>query len=169
MREHDFDVKAFPKFHPSGHFGLNHLRPKEKKLSPQAYFQHRLLNADERFSRDPCYLFMASYFVERLAIERQIDISGRKGCKPTINENGEQTVHLNDMFDVFKKVKGTPKFWQVARNDMVAKVANPRCCTKLGLDEIFALKKLKESFWLAFHLYNNQIDTHEKIDLGVPT
>ena len=26
------------------------------------------------------------------------------------------------MFDIFKKIKGTPKFWQAAKNDIVAKV-----------------------------------------------
>ena len=31
-------------------------------------------------------------------------------------------VHLNDMFDVFKKIKGTPKYWQTARNELIAKV-----------------------------------------------
>ena len=74
LREDDFDVKAFPKHHPNGQFGIHHVR--QQKLTNQMYFNQRLLNQDERFSRDPCYLFTACYFIERQMIERQIDISG---------------------------------------------------------------------------------------------
>ena len=74
MREEHTDVKAFPKHHPSGRFGLNH--PRKIRLSQQMYFNQRLLNQDKRFAKDPCYLFMASYYIERQAVERQINISG---------------------------------------------------------------------------------------------
>ena len=75
LREEHFDVKAFPKHHPSGQYGLNHKRP--IRLYPQMYFNQRLLNKDRRFSQDSCYLFMASYYIERLALEKQINISGK--------------------------------------------------------------------------------------------
>lgn len=74
MREQFFDVRAFPKHHPSGKFGIHH--PRIHKLSAQMYFNQRLLNHDDRFSKDPSYVFMATYFIERQNIERQIDISG---------------------------------------------------------------------------------------------
>ena len=118
MRENDFDVKAFPKHHPNGQFGLHHKR--DHKLTAQMYFNQRLMNQDDRFSRDPCYLFMACYFLEKQSIERQIDISGVKGSSP--NADGVKKLKLNNAFDVFAKVKGTPKYWQVSRNDLVAKV-----------------------------------------------
>ena len=74
LREPHSDVKAFPKHHPSGRFGINH--PRKIRLYPQMYFNQRLLNQDRRFSKDPCYLFMASYYQERQAVESQINISG---------------------------------------------------------------------------------------------
>ena len=74
LREKHTDVKAFPKHHPSGQYGLDH--PRQNKLYPQMYFNQRLLNKDRRFSQDSCYLFMASYYIERLALEKQINISG---------------------------------------------------------------------------------------------
>ena len=74
LREPHSDVKAFPKHHPSGRFGLNY--PRKIRLSQQMYFNQRLLNQDKRFAKDPCYLFMASYYIERQAVERQINISG---------------------------------------------------------------------------------------------
>ena len=119
LREEDFDVRAFPKHHPNGQFGLHHKR--KQKLTSQTYFNQRLLNQDERFSMDPCYLFMSCYYLERQMIESQINISGVKGISK-LNANGERKIHLNDIFSVFAKVKGSPKYWQVARNDLVAKV-----------------------------------------------
>ena len=74
MREENFDVKGFPKHYPTGRFGLHHTR--KHKLSAQMYFNQRLLNQDERFSRDPCFVFLASYYIERRSIEQQINISG---------------------------------------------------------------------------------------------
>ena len=74
MRDEHFDVKAFPKHFPTGKFGLHF--PRKHKLSAQMYFNQRLLNCDERFSKDPCFLFTAAYFIERQGIEKQINISG---------------------------------------------------------------------------------------------
>lgn len=74
MRDEHFDVKAFPKHFPTGKFGLHF--PRKHKLSAQMYFNQRLLNCDERFSKDPCFLFTAAYFIERQGIEKQISISG---------------------------------------------------------------------------------------------
>ena len=75
MREDHFDVKAFPKHFPSGKFGLHFFR--KHQLSAQMYFNQRLLNCDDRLSRDPCYIFTAAYYTERQRIEKQIDISGK--------------------------------------------------------------------------------------------
>ena len=138
LREEHFDVKAFPKHHPSGHFGLHHAR--KYKLSPQVYFNQRLLNIDDRFSKDPCYLFMAAYYVERNALERYINISGQRGI-PSVNENGETSFKLNDQFDVFKKLKVSPKFWQNARNELVAKVK------QLGPFHVFYTFSCGEKRW----------------------
>ena len=95
------DVKAFPRHHPSGQCGLHHDR--QFKLSPSQYFNQRLMNEDERFSKDTFYVFMAAAYVEKHGIERQIDISGVKGQKDSV-QNGEIKVHLKDPFDIFKKM-----------------------------------------------------------------
>merc|ERR1711978_562567 len=64
---------------------------------------------------------MASYYCERDSLEQKINVSGQRG-KVVHDENGEATVNLVDPFDVFKSVKGSPKYWQVAQNELVAKV-----------------------------------------------
>ena len=119
LRENDSDAKAFPKHFPSGLYGLNH--PRKYKVTEQMVINQRLLNEDERFSKDNFFLFMASGYIEQQSLEKQIDISGTKGTFKT-NANGARTMHLSNLFDVFKKVKGTPRYWQAARTDLVAKV-----------------------------------------------
>ena len=52
---------------------------------------------------------------------QKINISGQRG-KPELGLDGEMNLKLNDAFDVFKNVKGSPKYWQVARNELIAKV-----------------------------------------------
>ena len=55
MRAEHFDVKANPRHHPSGLYGLHH--PREFPLTPTQYFNQRLMNEDERFSKDSFYVF----------------------------------------------------------------------------------------------------------------
>ena len=112
MREENFDVKAFPSLHPTGRFGLHHER--DEQLSAQKYFGQRLLNEDERFSKDLSYLFMAQHFVERTALESQISIAGQKGMIQNPLEKTKK-VQLNDVFNVFQKIRGSPKYWETAR------------------------------------------------------
>ena len=119
MREKNFDVKAFPKFHPSGKFGLHH--PRLTRLSHQMYFSQRLWNEKAFFSQDANYVFMASSYLERKSIEGQIDISAMKGV-PSGNSTGVSELNLKDPFDVFKKIRGSPKYWQAERTALTAKV-----------------------------------------------
>ena len=136
-REKDFDVKSNPKLHPSGRYGLNHDRP--VKISPQIYFNQRLLNIDGRFAEDMPYLFMAQQFTERRALERQIDISGQRGVA---HNNGQSIqVNLKDPFSIFAQVKGTPKYWQKARNELIAKVQ------VLGSFQVFFTLSCAEMRW----------------------
>ena len=59
--EENTDVKAFTRHHPTGQFGFNYFR--QLKLSPSLYFGQRMMNEDERFSRDPFYVFYAAAFI----------------------------------------------------------------------------------------------------------
>ena len=85
LREDHFDVRAFPKHHPNGQYGVHHSR--KQKLTNHKYFNQRLMNEDERFSKDPCYLFMACYYLERQSIENQINISGKNLTSSICHKN----------------------------------------------------------------------------------
>ena len=119
VTEKDGDVKAFPKYYPSGKFGISF--PRKYKLTNQMYFNQRLLNVDERFSKDNFYVFMATTFIEQEQLEKQINISGMKGSSKT-GAAGETVVKLQDPFSVFKSIKGTPKYWETAKYELFAKV-----------------------------------------------
>ena len=70
---------------------------------------------------------------------------GVKGVSKT-NADGVKKMHLNDVFSVFSKIKGTPKYWQVARNDLVAKVK------QLGAFHIFFTFSCGEKRWAEVYL-----------------
>jgi hypothetical protein len=136
MRDIDFDIKAYPQLHPTGQYGLHHL-DRISNLSCQQYFTQRLLNKDQRFARCKGYLFMAQQFIERNQLERQIDVAGTKG-KPGADGGG---VSLTDPFSIFAQIRGTPKYWQKVRNELMAKLE------QLGPFQIFFTLSCGELRW----------------------
>ena len=105
MREPNFDIEGFPHLLPSGNGGLNFDR--EKKLTPQQYFDQRLQNEDGRFRKSPAYGFTALNFLERHQMEQKISMSCQRGKLQdgTFAEN-------EDPLTVFEAIKGTPKYWK---------------------------------------------------------
>ena len=119
MRETDFDIKAFPLKHPTGRYGLDFNRA--IRLSKKEYFRARLFHYSGIFANDNDYLFMSQQFMERAQLEGQIDIITQKGVM--INgPDGIKSMKLSDAFSVFKKISGTPKFWQQKRNNLLAMI-----------------------------------------------
>ena len=115
MRDENWDINAFPHLHPSGRFGLNYKR--EEKLTPQEYFKQRILNADKKWSSNKTFVFAALYYIERQHLERQINVSYRRG-KLT---HGTM-VNMEDIFSVFDNVVGTHRYWQQRRYEVIAKL-----------------------------------------------
>ena len=119
MREKNFDVKGFPLKHKTGKYGVHHER--DVKISRKEYFIARLFHYRRIFSNDSDYLFMRQQFLERGALEAQIDISVQKGILSD-GTAGEKTMKMTDYFNVFQKVPGTPKYWQSKRNNLLAMI-----------------------------------------------
>ena len=115
MRDPHFDIEAFPHLLPSGRFGLNYER--ERKLTPQLYFDQRLQNEDGRFRKSPSYVFTVLNFQERAQMEQRINVACQRGKfqDGTFAEN-------EDPLTVFEAIKGTPKYWKKVRYEMIAKV-----------------------------------------------
>ena len=138
LREEHFDVKAFPRHHPTGNYGLDH--PRDRKIPAQKFFCQRLLNRDPRFANDMSYLFMAQQRVERAALESQLRLAGRKG-KIQGNNGPNKKIHLDDIYNVFQNIRGSPKYWQKAKNELIAKVKY------LGPFHIFFTLSCGETRW----------------------
>ena len=137
LKSENFDVKAHPTKHPSGKFGLHYKR--KYKISCQIYFNQRIFNVDERFSKCIPYLFMSQQFVERWALESQISIAGQKGRSKKVGEQVE--LQVADILSIFKSIRGTPKYWQTAKNELLARVK------QLGPFHVFYTISCAEMRW----------------------
>ena len=116
MRDKNWDINAFPHLFPSGRFGLFD-DEREEKLTPQEYFKQRILNKDNRWSNNKTFLFAALYYIERQHLERQINVSYRRG---KFVEG--QMITMEDIFSVFDNVVGTHRYWQQRRYEIIAKL-----------------------------------------------
>ena len=137
LKSENFDVQAHPTKHPTGRFGLHYKR--KVKLTPQEFFNQRLLNGDPRFSECIPYLFSAQQYIERCALQNQINISGRKGVTKKSDDGFE--VQVKDMFSILTAIRGSSKYWQVARNELIAKVK------QLGPFHVFFTLSCAEMRW----------------------
>ena len=137
LKSENFDVKSHPTKHPSGKFGLHFKR--KFKISCQQYFNQRILNADDRFAKCIPYLFMSQQFVERWALESQINISGQKGKCKKVGDDVE--VNVSDITSILKTIRGSPKYWQTAKNELLAKVK------QLGSFHVFFTISCGEMRW----------------------
>ena len=82
---------------------------------------------------------MAQQYLERMALERQMDIAGQRGVPQTDGDSVK--VQLKDPFSMFTVVKGTSKYWQKARNELIAKVK------VLGPFQVFFTLSCAEMRW----------------------
>ena len=121
LKEKDWDIKAFPTLHPDGKNGLHEER--EENLTEQNYFIQRILNKDHRFANSPAYVFASTAYVEKKQMERNIGISGIRG-KPKEGSDGSSTFTLDDPCNVLDSIKNTPRYWQKAKSELVARLEN---------------------------------------------
>ena len=119
MRDDNFDVDAFPIHHSDGKYGLKY--PREITIHPQQFYSQRIMNHDKRWSRDSSYLFVSQQYTERHALEREINISMNKGSMRSVDKTN-RIIPLEKSLNILKKVPGTPSYWRVFKNDILAKV-----------------------------------------------
>merc|ERR1711974_275344 len=80
---------------------------------------------------------MAQQYLERKMLENQANVSSQKGSLET---DGNMR-RLGDAFSVFMKVKGSAKYWQHAKNELIAKVQ------QLGAFHVFFTLSCAEMRW----------------------
>ena len=139
LAEKDWDVKTFPHLFPNGKYGLHYNR--EQRLTNLQYFNQRLLNKDIRYSSSPCFVYAASTYIEKQQLERNINISYTRGTTRSTDQ-GNTVFNLEDSFAVLDKISNTPKYWQQAKNELIAKLEN------LGPFQFFFTLSCAEKRWL---------------------
>ena len=120
LNQPNWVISSFPTLFPDGKFGMNYKRT--KKLTAQEFFQQRILNKDNRFSKNPGFCFAAMSFVEAARLRSNANLTGLKG-KRVEGKEGVR-LELGDPCTVFDKVPGTPKYFQKAKYDMISKFEN---------------------------------------------
>ena len=117
----DWDIKSWPTLLPDGKFGRDFKR--KVKLTNQNYFQQRILNVDERFAKTPGFVFGAMSHVEAERLRNNANLTGYKGKRSEV-PGGQLSYEVKDPLTVFDKIKGTPKYWQKVKYEMIAKLEN---------------------------------------------
>ena len=119
MRDENFDIDAFPIHHGDGKYGLNYER--DIKIQPYQFFGQRAMHHDKRWSTDLSYLFVGQQYVERFALEREINLSMTRGNMKTTDDKS-RVIPLENPINILKKIPGTPSYWKTFKNDILAKI-----------------------------------------------
>ena len=118
LRDMGVEITAFPEKFSNGENGYRF--PRQRPLSLHKYFSQRILNKNPMFSQDADYVFFAEQATQRNAIERQIDISMRKGSIQ-FEEGGTKLISDSSVFNVFKQIPMTPSYWRTFRNEIFSR------------------------------------------------
>ena len=117
LREPSFDIEAFPHLFPDGKYGL-HFDERPKKITPAKYFPQRVMNENNVYAKDSDYIFMAQQYLERFALERQINMSTLNGSFVTTENDQIKLIPTDDKFSIFQSIPGTPAYWKKFRNEV---------------------------------------------------
>ena len=125
--EPDCEALAFPNLFATGHF--HHNEPnREKYITPSKYVHARLKCCDSRFASDPRYIFFALDWLEKEAITNAINFTERKYKQSVFtvgqlqnSDNVKKFISDDEMFAVFKTIRGTPQYFHNMQLDMLAK------------------------------------------------
>ena len=124
------------------------------KVSPSAYFKARLFSADNRFARNPEYIFFAQYATEVHQISSGISIALRIGNAKTSDGKEITASMLTDQEQVRKlikrdegykflvKVRGTPAYWEKSKKDLFAMIR------QLGIPTFFVTFSAADRRWV---------------------
>ena len=92
-------------------------------ISDQDNFTQRIMNRDFRFANTSAFIFAAVAYIEAKQIRRNMGISFKIGTARR-DDNGDVIYSLSDPYSVLENVKNTPKYWQKARYELIARLEN---------------------------------------------
>ena len=118
-RDKKFEITAFPHLLCDGE---NHFHSeRELEIKMNEYFCQRICHHSGIFAEDSDYVFCADQLLEKTQVEKQIDVSARKG-KIISCGTEKKLVNCEDAFSIFRSLPGTPSYWRTFRNEMLARI-----------------------------------------------
>ncbi|XP_072018214.1 uncharacterized protein [Amphiura filiformis] len=151
----EMEPKCFPVEFPDGSNTYNESR--EQKLSPSRYFNARLFSADNRFARNPEYIFFALYCTEVHQIHSNVSIATRIGCTKTSDgknitasmlrdhEQVKQLIKRDEGYRFLAQLRGTPAYWEKSKKDIFAMIR------QLGIPTFFVTFSAADRRWIEIH------------------
>ena len=120
LREKHPFVLHFPCLFPDGRGGL-HDEKRKIKLTPQQFLLQRIQNINPVFAQNKPFVFSAVHYVEKYQLQSKVNISYMRG-KVSLTSEGKSFLKTEDGFSVFDNIRGSPRYWQKLRYDLVAKL-----------------------------------------------
>ena len=128
----EMESKCFPVEFPDG---SNTFKEKRKqKISLTRYYNSRLFSSDNRFARNPEYIFFALYTKEVEQIHSGISIAIRTGSTKTASgqeitasmlrdhEQVKRLIQRDEGYRFMKKIRGSPAFWEDSKRELFAMI-----------------------------------------------
>ena len=158
----EMEAQCFPVEFPDG---LNtNIEKREKKLSASRYFNSRLFSADNRFARNPEYIFFALYATEVEQIHSNVSIAMRIGASNTASgekitasmladrEQVKKIIQRDEGYRFLAHIRGTPAYWEKSKRDLFAMIR------QLGIPTFFITFSAADRRWMEIDNANLEME-----------
>ena len=161
----EMESKSFPVEFPDG--SNTYTEKRKQKLSPSRYFNSRLFSADNRFARNPEYIFFALYATEVHQIHSNVSVAIRIGSTKTSDgkditasmlrdpEQVKRIIQRDEGYRFLTHIRGTPAYWEKSKRDLFAMIR------QLGIPTFFVTFSAADRRWI-------EIDNAILISQGKP-
>ena len=145
------EAQCFPVEFPDG--SNTNVEKREQKLSSSRYFNSRLFSADNRFARNPEYIFFALYATEVEQIHSNVSIAMRIGTSNTSSgekitpsmlsdhEQVKKIIQRDEGYRFLAHIRGTPAYWEKSKRDLFAMIR------QLGIPTYFLTFSAADRRW----------------------
>ena len=148
----EMESKSFPVEFPDG--SNTYTEKRKQKLSPSRYFNSRLFSADNRFARNPEYIFFALYAAEVHQIHSNVSVAIRIGSTKTSDgkditasmlrdpEQVKRIIQRDEGYRFLTHIRGTPAYWEKSKRDLFAMIR------QLGIPTFFVTFSAADRRWI---------------------
>ena len=147
----ELESKCFPVEFPDS--SNTYKEKRKQKISLSRYFNSRLFSADNRFARNPEYIFFALYTKEVAQFHSSVSIAIRTGSTKTAGgeeitasmlrdrNQVKKLIQRDEGYRFMKQIRGTPAFWEQTKRDLFAMIR------QLGIPTFFVTFSAADRRW----------------------